>query len=49
MSKYGVFEAVDHFLIYQLSKNYNEKDIGLHRDDALAIFKTFSGSKAEKI
>ena len=43
-----VCEAVDNFL-YQLAKNYNKKDIGLYRDDGLAIFKNVSGSKAEKI
>ena len=42
-------EAVDNFLLYQLSKNYNKKDIGLYWDDGLAIFKNVSGSKAEKI
>ena len=30
-------------------KNYSKKDIGLYRDDGLAIFKNVSGSKAEKI
>ena len=45
----AVCEAVGNFLPYQLSKNYNEKDIGLYRDDGLAIFKNVSGSKAEKI
>ena len=54
MSKWGVFETevcetVGNFLLYQLSKNYNKKDIGLYRDDGLAIFKNVSGSKAEKI
>ena len=44
-----VCEAVGTFLLYQLSKNYNKKDIGLYRDDGLAIFKNVSGSKAEKI
>ena len=44
-----VCEAVGNFLLYQLSKNYNKKDIGLYRDDGLAIFKNVSGSKAEKI
>ena len=54
MSKWGVFEAevceaVGNFLLYQLSKNYNKKDIGLCSDDELAIFKRVSGSKAGKI
>ena len=44
-----VCEAVRNFLLYQLSKNYNKKHIGLYRDDGLAIFKNVSGSKAEKI
>ena len=44
-----VCEAVGNFRLYQLSKNYNKKDIGLYRDDGLAIFKNVSGSKAEKI
>ena len=43
-----VCEAVDNFL-YQLAKNYNKKDIGLYRDDGLAIFKNVCRSKAEKI
>ena len=33
-----VCEAVGNFIPYQLSKNYNKKDIGLYRDDGLAIF-----------
>ena len=44
-----VCEAVGNFLLYQLSKNYNKKDIGLDRDNGLAISKNVSGSKAEKI
>ena len=44
-----VCEAVGNFLLYQLSKNYNKKYIGLYRDDGLAIFKNVSGSEAEKI
>ena len=41
-----VCEAVGNF---QFSKNHDKKDIGLYRDDGLAIFKNVSGSKAEKI
>ena len=44
-----VCEDVSNFLLYQLSKNYNKKDIVLYRNDGLAIFKNVSGSKAEKI
>ena len=43
-----VCEAIGNFLLYQLSKNYNKKDIGLYRDNGLAIFKNVNGSKAEK-
>ena len=42
-----VCEAVGKFLLYQHSKNYNKKHIGLYRDDG--IFKNVSGSKVEKI
>ena len=44
-----VCEAVGNFLLYQLSKNCNKKDIGLYRDNEVAIFKNVSGSKVEKI
>ena len=44
-----VYETVGNFLLYQLSKNYNKKDIGLYRDEGLTVFKNASGSKAEKI
>ena len=30
-------EAVGNFLLYQLSKNYDKRGIGLYRDDGLAI------------
>ena len=40
-----VCEAVGNFLLYQLSKNYNKKDIGLYRDDGLAIFKNRKNKK----
>ena len=42
-----VCEAVDNFL-YQLAKNYNKKDIGLYRDDGLAIFKNLVAPKQKK-
>ena len=44
-----VCEPVGNFLLYQLSKNYDKKEIGLYRDNGLAISKNVSGSKAEKI
>ena len=40
-----VCEAVGNFLLYQLSKNYNKKDIGLYRDDGLTIFKNVRKNK----
>ena len=43
-----VCEAIGNFLLYELSKNYNKKDIGLYRDDGLAIFKNVSGAKQKK-
>ena len=43
-----VCKAIGNFLLYQLSKNYNKKDIDLYRDHGLAIFKNVSCSKAEK-
>ena len=43
-----VCEAVGNFLLYQLSKNYNKRDIGLYRGNGLEMFKNVSGSKAEK-
>ena len=44
-----VCEAVANFLLYQLSKNYNKKDIDLYRDNGLAIFKTLVAPKQKKL
>ena len=44
-----VCELVGSFLLHQLSKKYNKKDIGLYRDDGLAVFKNKSGPQAERI
>ena len=44
-----VSEAVGNCLLYQLSKNYNEKYIGFYRDDGLTMFENVSGSKGEEI
>ena len=44
-----VCEAVGNFLLYQLSKTYNEKYIGLYMNEGLAIFKNVSKPKLEKI
>ena len=44
-----VCELVWTFLLYKFSLKYNKNDIGLYRDDDLAIFKNISGPKSEKI
>ena len=44
-----VCELVVIFIFHQLSRLYNINNIGLYRDDSLAVFKNISGSQAEKI
>ena len=44
-----VCELVGMFLLNELSKKYNKTDIGLYRDDGLAIFKNTSGPQNERI
>ena len=44
-----VCELVGIFILYQLSLKYNKNNIGLYRDDGLAVFKNISGPQAEKI
>ena len=44
-----VCEIVGIFILYQLSRIYKKNDIGLYRDDGLAVFRNTSGSQAEKI
>ena len=41
-----ICEPVDTFLLYQLSKNFNKKDISLYTNDRRAIFKNFNDSKS---
>ena len=36
-------------MLYELSKLYEKKDIGLYKDDGLAVFKNKSGPESEKI
>ena len=51
MGAYGeaeVCELVGSYLLYELSKLYEKKDIGLYRDDGLAVFKNKSGPESEK-
>ena len=44
-----VFELVGIFILHQLSRVYNKNNIGLYRDDGLAVIKNISGPKAEKL
>ena len=44
-----VCELVGSFLFHQLSNKYDRKDIGLYRDDGLAVFKNKCGPEAERI
>ena len=44
-----VCELVGIFILHKLSSIYNKNNIGLYRDDGLAIFKNISGPQAEKI
>ena len=44
-----VCELVGTFLLHKLFPKYNENNIGLYRDDGLAVFKNISGPKSEKI
>ena len=44
-----VCELVGNYLLYELSKLYEKKDIGLYRDDGVAVFKNKRGPESEKI
>ena len=44
-----VCELVGSFLLYALSLKYNKANIGLYRDDGLAVFRNVSGLHFEKI
>ena len=48
MGAFNRAEVCGNFLPYELSKNYNKKDIGLYRDDGLAIFKNVAPKVAPK-
>ena len=45
----GVCELVDFFMLNKISENYNKNDVGLYRDDGLAVFKNITGSESERI
>ena len=40
-----VSELVGNYLLYELSKLYEKKNIGLYRDDGLAVFKNRNGTE----
>ena len=44
-----ICELVENYLLYELSKLYEEKNIGLYRDHRLAVFKNKSRAESEKI
>ena len=44
-----VCELVGLYILSILSRKYKKSDIGLYRDDGLAIFKSMSGPKMERI
>ena len=44
-----VCELVGNFLLYALSLKYNKTNIGLYKDDGLAVFRNVSGAHCEKI
>ena len=44
-----ICELVGYSLLYELSKLYEKKDIGLYRDDGLAVFKNKSRPESEKM
>ena len=44
-----VCELVGNFLLHKLSEKYERKNLALHGDDGLAIFKNVSGPASEKI
>ena len=49
MSRWEVCELVGNYLLYELLKLYEKKDIGLCRDDGLALFKNKTGPESQKI
>ena len=44
-----VCELIGKYLLYELSTLYAKKDIGLYRDNRLAVFKNKGGPESEKI
>ena len=44
-----VCELVGNYLLHELSQLFEKKDIGLYRNDRLAVFKNKSGTESKKI
>ena len=44
-----ICELVELFLLSEISKKYNKNNVGLYRDDGLAIFRNINGHQADKI
>ena len=44
-----VCDLVENYFLYELSKLYVKKEIGLYRDKGLAVFKNKGGPKSEII
>ena len=44
-----VCELIGIYMLYLIGKKYDSKNIGLYRDDGLAVFKNVSGPASEKI
>ena len=43
-----VCELIGNYVLYELSKLYEKKDIGLYRDDGLAAFMNKNGPESVK-
>ena len=44
-----ICELVGIFMLNKISEKYNKNDVGLYRDDGLAVFKNISGPESEHI
>ena len=44
-----VCELGDIFISKKISEKYNKNEVGLHRDDGLAVFKNISGPELDSI
>ena len=44
-----VCELVGTYILHQIGSKYDKKNVGLYRDDGLAVFKDISGPEAERI